>query len=171
MPRRLATRHTDSQNFTNWLWTFDDRAALLAPIRSSAFFSRFQFLEFIVSLAGSLETFRTIAIPKFLAVHGQMAMAAAQRSLSYWQQFESHVLAGSHDSKCRFLMNVGGIGEPSKSDHAIFVFARTNPLRLLQTHVRRVEDIAGVFMLLEVLQNSHPDMAIPAKLFPIPQSF
>ena len=133
------TRKTHRQpNIANWLWTFDDRAALLAPIGSSAFCCRFQFLEFIVSLAGSLETFRTIAIPKFLAGHGQMAMAAAQRSPSYGQQFESHVLAGSHDSKCRFLMNVGGIGEPSKSDHSIFVFARTTPLRLLRTHLRRV---------------------------------
>jgi hypothetical protein len=33
------------------LWNFNDRPALLAPVRSGAIADRFQFFEFIASLA------------------------------------------------------------------------------------------------------------------------
>jgi hypothetical protein len=84
------------------LWNFNDRTALLAPVRSGAIVDRFQFLEFIAPLARSLETFRTIAVPQLLAVDRQMAMPAPHCSLSYQQQFERSVITRSHDSKNDF---------------------------------------------------------------------
>src|ERR671919_1369003 len=56
------------------------------------------------------------------------------------------------------------------SDHAS-LFHEAGLLGLLQTSVRRMENVAGVVLLLEALQDAYPNAAIPAKLLPIPQAF
>ena len=58
-----------------------------------------------------------------------------------------------------------------QSDHSIFFFPKTDPARLLQTLVGRMVNIAGVVLLLKAFQDTHPDMAVPAEPFPVPQAF
>ena len=81
---------------SSWLRTFDDRTALLAPVSGDTSPFRFHLLEFILSLAGGLETLGTIAVSQLLAVHGQMALPAPHSFFLFRQQFERSVLAKRH---------------------------------------------------------------------------
>jgi hypothetical protein len=78
---------------------FHDRTAFLASVCSGASVRRFQFLEFIVPVARTLDTFGTKTISEFVGIEGQMTMLAPEGSLSHRQQFKRFVIARSHHSQ------------------------------------------------------------------------
>jgi hypothetical protein len=58
-----------------------------------------------------------------------------------------------------------------KSDNTGLLFRNTGVSGLLQTLAGRMKNIADVVLFLEALQNTYPDAAVPAKPFPIPQTY
>src|SRR5713226_6225179 len=78
------------------LSTLDDRAALFTPVTGNFTFHRFYFVEFITLVAGSIETFRTIAVAQFVLRDSQMTVPATQRFFPFRQELEGRVITKNH---------------------------------------------------------------------------
>lgn len=78
------------------LRAFDDRATFLTSIPCATALSRCQLLELVAPSTAALETFRAKTVSQFFTCNGQMAVPAPECRLTFGQQFERTVMAGSH---------------------------------------------------------------------------